>query len=1240
MNKILRCLSMSIGLAILLSVSALSQTVQIGAGLSTTGSSGITPYGTLWEDGRVQYIILASELSSAGLTPSSNITALGFNVTSSSGDPLNGFSIKMGHTALGAHPGGVLPTSTTCFSQAVSAPTLGWNTYTFATSFIWNGSDNIVVEVCFDNASWNGSSTVQSDDYAFNAYAGQYDDGQVGCSMTTGLTSGPGFTRPAMQITYISGSACTAPPTAGMALASANPVCPGTNVTLSITGGTMGSGQTYQWQSSPDGITFTDISGATNSTYNATINSNIFFRAVVTCSAQSDTTSIENVTLQPFFNCYCASNATSTADSKIDRVKISNIDNISSPTACETYTNVSSPVGVMFQGISYPILVRSGTCGGSYTRVGRVFIDYNQNGIFDLPQEAVFAFGPTTASTPAEDFTGVVNIPVTASTGITRMRVVLLESSDPNSVMPCGTYTWGETEDYMVNIAPQPANDAGIAEIISPSNPPTGGCSVDDFVVVSLTTIGTATLTSATIHVSVNGTTITSYNWAGSITSGQTTTVNLGAVSLNDGDTVLVWVTNPNGVADEFAFNDSMSVIGYDALNGVYTVYGTTPDFATMNDAIEALELRGICGDVFFNVRAGTYNEQVLVGPYPSTGSYTVTIQSESLNASDVRFEYMATSTALNYVFGFNQSQNIILNRLTLANTSTTFSGVVRLLGGNNNIAVQYCNVYSDSLATTTTTNKIAIGSVDGLDNGTRIEHNIIIGGSYGIYLAGPSVTEVESGLLVAYNTFRRYSAAAIVGLRQTGPAIKQNNIQSHSSNTNTNIFHISLEDVLNGAEVTGNLISGDQGGFGINLLDVDAQPGSPSLIANNFVYMGATGSPTNSHGIAVQECANVNIVFNSVHTRATTATAAGIRIYNGQSSGITLLNNNIVNAGSGFALNSESALYLDIANHNNYFTSSANFVRVGTNMADLSALQTATGKELNSLSVDPMFNGADLHTCRVELDNAGIPVAGVTHDFDQDTRNTSTPDIGADEFLSSANFTLGADLIKCPSDSVWLGAEQIESASYYWSPYFQNTSGIYATQPGTYIVQIIHACGISVDSIVVANYSTPSATFTYNQNFFTAAFSNNSSQATSYFWDFGDGNTSTVENPNHIYPTNGTYTVTLTAYSDCGDSSVTSQVIVINPNVAGLEDEEALQLQVYPNPSEGLFAVALAHVVSNQVWIDIYDLSGRLIHQSVMGSATNGLSTMMDITGQAAGTYLMKVRAGDYQRTVRIIIK
>ena len=80
-----------------------------------------------------------------------------------------------------------------------------------------------------------------------------------------------------------------------------------------------------------------------------------------------------------------------------------------------------------------------------------------------------------------------------------------------------------------------------------------------------------------------------------------------------------------------------------------------------------------------------------------------------------------------------------------------------------------------------------------------------------------------------------------------------------------------------------------------------------------------------------------------------------------------------------------------------------------------------------------------------------------------------------------------------------------------------------------------------------------PSAGFNIEQstsNFLEYFFENTSTEATSYEWDFGDGNMSMEESPTHVYDTPGEYTITLTAANDVGLETVLSKNIDIQAPV------------------------------------------------------------------------------------------
>jgi hypothetical protein len=97
-----------------------------------------------------------------------------------------------------------------------------------------------------------------------------------------------------------------------------------------------------------------------------------------------------------------------------------------------------------------------GQCGsGTYTNVGKAWIDYNLNGVFDDPAELLGVVQGATSSTGV-DYTFNFEVPIGVDLGNTRLRVMQRETSDPTFVTPCVTYSWGSVHDYNVDITPPP----------------------------------------------------------------------------------------------------------------------------------------------------------------------------------------------------------------------------------------------------------------------------------------------------------------------------------------------------------------------------------------------------------------------------------------------------------------------------------------------------------------------------------------------------------------------------------------------------------------------------------------------------------------------------------------------------------------------------------------------------------------------------------------------------------------
>lgn len=99
-----------------------------------------------------------------------------------------------------------------------------------------------------------------------------------------------------------------------------------------------------------------------------------------------------------------------------------------------------------------------------------------------------------------------------------------------------------------------------------------------------------------------------------------------------------------------------------------------------------------------------------------------------------------------------------------------------------------------------------------------------------------------------------------------------------------------------------------------------------------------------------------------------------------------------------------------------------------------------------------------------------------------------------------------------------------------------------------------------------------------------------------SWSWDFGDGGTSTLENPTHAYTALGIYTVVLTV-TYC-DGSTETHTETVNVNDLGISEHinESNNLLVYPNPFEEVFTLVPNQVIRN-LNVKLTDLSGREVY-------------------------------------------
>lgn len=454
--------------------------VKIGSGTTSNAATVYpTPFGSSLAGQKAQYYYKASELLAAGMKPGW-IDAMGFLVIDT--------NQARPHTSLKFYVGSAtLPNLSTQFEKV--APAVGglplrffnksvsylafegWNDFSYTVPYYWNGTDNIVVGTCFWNSRdvVNGNASVEWTTSAFAGASRTYTMSSSasggGISICEAIessgTADPN--RPNIRFN-INSDTCKVAPNAGIANSSDDEFClKDDSLELSLTGNSLAFGLSFQWQRSVSATgPWSNIGTAstTSTTAKAVQTEGTYYRCIVTCVAAglSSTTATIYVPMAAPYRCDCASGAASATQEKILSVRLADMLNLTPCSVLSTgYTDFAGgsaplpPVAVE-PGTEYELTTRLGSCDvTNNSRAVKVFIDYNQNTVYEA-SEMVYANTYSSSQPNPQNAIGTFTIPTTAKTGITTMRIVYAQASALSDIVPCGTYAFGETQDYAINI--------------------------------------------------------------------------------------------------------------------------------------------------------------------------------------------------------------------------------------------------------------------------------------------------------------------------------------------------------------------------------------------------------------------------------------------------------------------------------------------------------------------------------------------------------------------------------------------------------------------------------------------------------------------------------------------------------------------------------------------------------------------------------------------------------------------
>lgn len=268
-----------------------------------------------------------------------------------------------------------------------------------------------------------------------------------------------------------------------------SPACTGTPVASNVVGGSdctysetvlsldqyyTEGGVLIQWQWSTDGTTFTDIEGADQAEYTATVPPTAtWYRAVITCTATQQSTTSGTLQLLGTGLCYCEPEFTSAVE-PITSVVFAGIDyttseEVDATPSFENFTETVAPAEVM-QGETYTVYVQGNT-DGNFLDYVTVYFDFNANGSYEDEGEAFPIEAPLddTTGTDGQIISTPIAIPATAPLGTTRFRVFKRWNAQPET--SCSSYGFGQVEDYAVTITENTNSAQGFSKANFKYNP-------------------------------------------------------------------------------------------------------------------------------------------------------------------------------------------------------------------------------------------------------------------------------------------------------------------------------------------------------------------------------------------------------------------------------------------------------------------------------------------------------------------------------------------------------------------------------------------------------------------------------------------------------------------------------------------------------------------------------------------------------------------------------------------------
>ena len=898
---------------------------------------------------------------------------------------------------------------------------------------------------------------------------------------------------------------------------------------------------------------------------------------------------------------YCEAEGTTNGGEWIDSFAIDSITNFSGNNG--GYANYRHLSTTLQPGSTPTVAITPGFSGQTYPEYFKIWIDFNQDYDFNDAGEEVFSSGPhtTTAS-------GTIAIPANAIAGNTRLRVAMKYNALPDT---CGSYSFGEVEDYTVTIA----NNS----VVSVNNS-------------SVTNVSCNSGTNGSINITVaGGTPPYTYAWSNNATTEDISSLGAGTYSCiitdaNGGTTTTgnITVTQPSVVVPNVSVTQPPCF-------GSSGSASASPSGGSGGFSYVWSNALGTSSTVS-NLTAGSSYTVTVSDMNGCTGTQTITMNTPVAITSSGTVVNASCNGSANGSINFT-ANNIVgtpsyswSNNATSQNLSNVGAGVYTVTVTDAN-GCTHSNTFTITEPTAIVSSIIVTQPL--CNNGTGSLTASASGGASGFSYnwtggsATSTLSNVSSGTYMVTITDANGCTTTNSGTITAPPAIGLTGVVTNTSCFGGSNGSINISTTNTQGNTTyawsNTTTSEDPSGLASGSYTVTATDANGCSATNTF----SVSSPSQ-----LLTTVNVTQPICSYNTGGAMVSASG------GTSGYSYLwsDNSTGNALTNLQAGAISVTVTD-ANGCTSFGSGT----VNAPPAAIAATPTVT---------DVLCNGDATGSIAIMLSNAVMPA---TYLWSDNSTGSSLSNVNAGSYgvtVTDANgciFSTSAAVAE-PSAlaaSIVIGQHACNgndgiitvNPSGGTAPYTINPSSLMNLPSGNYTVSVIDANNCPAITQTLDIETTPVSAFDTSIVERTVSFTNNSQNGNSYLWLFGDGNQSVAQSPVYTYPSSGDFTAQLITTNSCGSDTSSIDITVFLVGTETLYDDK--RVSVYPNPTSDILNVDFN--INGNWQLNVYDVTGKLVSHKDLNIA-NGQLQQLNVSEWATGTYFLIFQSLD--ENTRIVKK